>query len=288
MRSVYKIVRTEEEVDLLIKYIRKTRYCSHDWETTDLKYYSEVEFPICIGISFQPGSAWVVPLYHPESPFLDNWEYIINKLGREIFEDPTITFISQNTKFEYKWFLRLGITLSGRIFDNMLAKHLLNEEKPHGLKDLVAKYLPEFAGYENEVDNTKLFHTPLEKVAKYNALDADLTFRLFLFFEDRLIKLGFYPLFRNLFTPLTSVLGKCEYYGIKVDREYLTNLVEKYTNLIKLEEQKLRSNKVLRRYERNSLDDKKQCLIDKLQAEIDDLQSAASIANRQKKIDIHC
>lgn len=32
----------------------------------------------------------------------------------------------------------------------MLAKYVLNEEKPHGLKDMVRRYLPEYGDYEKQ------------------------------------------------------------------------------------------------------------------------------------------
>jgi DNA polymerase I-like protein with 3'-5' exonuclease and polymerase domains len=267
-----------------VDYVHQTGYASHDFETTGLEYYNEAEFPISIAISFQVGSSWVVPLYHSESPFLENWEEVLKFLGKEIFEDPTVTKVAWNMKFEYKWLKRFNIELLGRYFDGMLAKHLLDEEKPHGLKEMVNRYLPEFAGYERMVDNTKLITTSLEDMAEYNALDADLTLRLFLFFEAKLINLGFYKLFRNLFSPLTKVLGKCEYYGIPVDRPYLESLVIKYHRLIGEAEEALRENRVLKRYEKKTLQAKRENYIEKLEEEIEELTNATSIANRKKKM----
>lgn len=291
MRHVYKICEDWDDIYTLVGYIKKTGMCSHDFETLSddkldkyggLKYYSAFSYPTIIGISFQPGSAWIIPLAHKESPFKDEYEDILKYLGREIFSNPEITKVSWNTKYEYKWLLRYGVTLTGRCFDGMLAKHLLDEERPHGLKEMVARFLPEFAGY-----GIKNFGCDLETLSEYCSLDADLTLRLFLFFEKKLMTKGFYPLFRNLFTPLTSVLGKSEFYGIGVDRAYLKTLVIKYDNLIEEQDAKLREIPLVAKYERYRLQEKKQQLIDALEDEIDALEDAGKahlVAFRKLKI----
>lgn len=288
MRSKYKIVEDLDDLWELVGYVKQTGHCSHDFETTSLRYYQESEYLLCVGISFQPGSAWVVPLGHPESPFKDTWEWeVMPILKKEIFENVDIVKISQNTKFEFKWFLRYGVTMIGRCFDTMLAKHLLDEERPHGLEDMVNRWLPEFANYKGLVDNTKLVSTPLDEVAEYCGLDCDLAFRLFLHFEPKLIKLGFYQLFRNLFTPLTSVLGKCEFYGMPTDRKYLVETEIRYRTLIQDEADKLRNHKILRRFEKYSREDAKEKFIDALQDEIDALESTQNgrgVALRENKI----
>ena len=288
MRSKFKIVEDLDDVWELVGYVKQTQHCSFDIETTSLKYYLESEYLLTIAISFQPGSSWIIPLGHPESPFRDDWEEtILPILKREIFENVDIVKIGQNLKFEFKWFLRYGITMIGRYFDTMLAKHLLDEERPHGLEDMVNRWLPEFANYKGMVDNTNLVNEKLKKVAEYNGLDSDLTFRLFLHFEPRLIRNNFYQLFRNLFTPLTSVLGKCEFYGMPVDRKYLVELEEKYRKLIADEDVKMRGHRVLKRFEKHTRADAIETFVDQLQDEIDRLEDAGNnrgVALRENKI----
>ena len=43
----------------------------------------------------------------------------------------------------------------------MLAKYVLNEEKPHGLKDMVRRYLPEYGDYEKQ-DKFDKIHADLD------------------------------------------------------------------------------------------------------------------------------
>ena len=138
-RSVYKIIRKEKEVDQLIKYCKQTGYASIDFETSGDPVNSFFSYPTILGVSFQPGSSWIIPLAHFDSPFKpgDRWIKILVHFGKEVMEDVNIVKIAQNFKFEFKWFLKYGVTPKGRLFDTMLAKYLLDEERPHDLKSMV-------------------------------------------------------------------------------------------------------------------------------------------------------
>ena len=292
MRSTFRICQNWDDIRELISYVKQTTIMSHDFETGTsdtsdkkgaLKYYSEFSYPTIISIAFQPGSSWIIPLNHTESPFKDQWLRVLRYMGKNLIENPEITKVSWNTKFEYRWFKRYDIQMLGRCFDGMLAKHLLDEERPHGLKEMVAKFLPEFTGYGINSYGT----ASLQELSKYGGLDADLTLRLFLFFEGKLIRKGFYPLFRNLFTPLVFTLGNCEYQGIQVDREYLRELVLKYDLKIKAQDDLLRGIRKIARFNKKMIEEKKAQYLDQLEDEIEELKvekRAHLIPSRKEKI----
>lgn len=287
----YKIVKTWQGIRRLVKYCKATRYCSHDFETTGLEYYDTSRVPTTIAISFQPGSAYVIPLCHPESPFKKEYAKVLTYLDKHLFRNPLIVKVGHNVKFENKWLIRYGCDYEGPVFDTMLAKHLLDEERPHGLKELVSRFIPEFDGYEDEVGVLAKQYgwdkIPLQKLAKYNALDADLTLRLMIRFEPKLIKGGFYKLFRNLFMPLSSLIAHGEYRGIPVDTAYLDGLVETYGNKIAKLEKALRLNKYVMRYEKYTRQDKLKELIDTTRKEAKRLKKEGRhhlVASRETKI----
>lgn len=272
MRTVYKIVKTWSQIEELVSYVKITKYCSFDFETTSLKYYEEFEYPTVIGISFQVGSGWVIPLGHFDSPFKGFFVKVLKYLEKHIFSDPTIIKIAWNAKYEYKWLKKYGIYIADRFFDSMLAKYPLDEERPHGLKENTARWLPDFAGYDLPGANGKNFNwakVPLDQLSKYCAQDCDNSLRLFLFYEDSVIKKGFYPLYRNLFTPLVRVLGDMEYNGLDVDVELLEKTIAKYKSLIEDNEKQLRSIKRLKIYEKHLINSRVQAYIDKLEEEIE-------------------
>ena len=153
-----------------------------------------------------------------------------------------------NWKFNNQIFRLYNSYSRGTVIDGMLAKYILNEERPHGLKDMVARYLPEFKDYEKKDNFDKIpwDKKPLEQLCEYGCLDTDLTLRLSLFFEDRLIKNGYYALYRNLIIPASNVLQEAEQNGLYFDKDFNDFLIEKYHGLISDNEQAIRKVKVVR------------------------------------------
>lgn len=295
--NIHRIVTTWKEVHELTKHCKQTGYCSSDFETTGTNAMYPGAKPTVLGVSFQPGSSWIIPLAHKESPFKD-WERVLKYFGREVIENPKIIKIGQNIKFEMNWWKKYNIQMVGRVFDTMLAKYLLDEERPHGLKDMVGRFLPEFAGYDlpgkpgekATIDKVIEFwsNVPLKTLAQYCGLDSDLTFRLWIFFERRLIDNGFYQLFRNMMMMASRVLSEAEWRGMVIDTEYLKDLKGIYAEKIEACEYRLRNNPKILLYEKHRVKRVKKEIIQELLAEIEELRKenpqAKTIITRQNKI----
>jgi DNA polymerase-1 len=261
-------------------------------------------YPTILGVSFQPGGAWIIPLAHKESVFRGEWTdggewvKVLQYFGREVIENPDIIKIGQNIKYEMNWWHKYGITMVGRVFDTMLAKYLLDEERPHGLKPMVTRFIPEYDGYDlpgqpgPKASTEKLIefwsNVPLHDLSQYCALDADLTFRLWIFFERRLIDSGFYTLFRNMMMMASRVLAEAEWRGMTVDRDYLKGLVEIYAVKIEECENRIRNNPVIIRYEKARLKAVKKEMIKEVREEIRLLKetegSDRMIKSREEKV----
>lgn len=292
------IIKKERQVDELIAHCKRTGYCSFDFETTDLKFQNEEEYPLILGVSFQPGISWILPLAHRDSPFKHKWLRIFQKFCKAVLEDWDIVKVAWNFKFEYKWCLRYDIIPKGRLFDAMLAKYCLDEERPHGLKEFVANFFPQYEGYENDikaVDNGEQLkvdwkNTDYKKLCKYCGLDSDLTLRAMIYMEPKLIKGGFYNLFRNLLTGILKVLAESEYRGIPIDRPYLKKLMAQYEIKIAQADRKLRNTPSLLKFERSFKKGNLQKLIKQVQLEIATIREEAPktmdrlIASRENKI----
>jgi len=300
MKSIYKIITKEKQLWQLIRYCKKTGYASVDFETTtrdDEGAFCDPEgYPTIMGCSFQPGSGWVLPLGHFDSPFkkADKWVKLLQIFGREVMEDPNIVKIAHNASFEMKWFKRFGIIPKGYWFDTILAKYLLDEERPHGLKEQVGRFLPDFDGYE-DYEGSKLpwNKKPLGGLSKYCALDCDSTLRLWLYFEPKLMEFGFYPLFRNLLMMNLRVLSESEYTGMIVNRDYLKNLVDTYSKKIEDSEKGLYDLKVIRKYNDKKVKKAKKQLIKEVKQEIkalkreekeEDVDNSRKIKSREDKV----
>lgn len=104
--------------------------------------------------------------------------------------DDHFVLIGWNTLFDVSWLIACGLEKEVRqcnwLDGEVLRRAIENDtsDKKYGLKPTVAKYLPEFAGYENAVagDLDKVDQTLLD----YNILDSGLTAKLGRIFWDQL------------------------------------------------------------------------------------------------------
>jgi DNA polymerase-1 len=291
MFTRYKIIRSFKELKQLVEACLNTGYASVDFETNAEGIYKDTFKPTILSVSFQVGSGCSIPLQHfDESVKEIPWLKWLQYFGRRVVENPNIVKVAQNFKFDNQIFVKYGIYVRGTVIDTMLAKYLLNEEKPHGLKPMVAKYLPEFADYEkyDKFETIPWDKKPLEPLARYGCMDTDFTLRLALFLEKKLIDKGFYNLYRNLIMPASKVLQDAETNGLPIDLSFNDFLQDKYSKLIQETNDKLRSVRQIKRYQKYSLEQRKQVYIDKLTQEIEELsgdpKKVKSIKNREDKI----
>lgn len=290
----YKLVRDLKDIPKIIEYCKETKYCSFDIETNGEPYHSPSSFITMMSISFQSGFSYCIPLGHSESPFKKKWKKVLKSLV-PIFEDYTITKIAQNAKFEHEWFMKYNIPINGRIFDTMLAYHLLDEEALKSLENQVKEFIPEFSEYKDVTEILARKHgwagIPINILAERNALDADLTLRLMLFYESRLIKANLYNLFRNMSMMQHRVLAESEFKGLSVDRPYLDGLIIHQHQKIEENKTNLLNHPKVKRFERRRRKSRIKELIIQIEEEIEDLTdnqgkdpNARVIKNREEKL----
>lgn len=234
MHSRYHIVKSLQEVKEVIKSCKKTGYCCFDYETNGIGLYMKEFKPTLLSITFQPGSSVNIPLDHFQRDLYTDgfdWKVALRMIGNEVFKNTSIVKMGWNLKFDDQINKLYHIQCKGTCIDGMLAKYLLDEEKPNGLKDMVRRYLPDFSDYEKENNFDKLpwDKKPLDKLAKYGGLDTDCTFRLTIFFENRLIEKGLYYILRNLYMPASKLLTDVESKGLYLDRDFNKKLLSEYT-----------------------------------------------------------
>lgn len=291
MISRHYIVKNFSEVKKLVKACIETKYACFDFETNAESIYSEKFIPTILSVSFQVGSAIIIPLGHFDSPFLKvgkdgkpEWQKFLDYFGRKVIENPQVTKVAWNWKFDNQIMMKYNIYSKGRVLDGMLAKYLLDEEKPNGLKDMVKRYLPEFGGYE-DYEGSKLHWSkkPLLGLSEYAGKDTDCTLRLTLFFEKKLIDLGFYSLYRNLIMMASRVLLDAEKGGMKLDIPFNQKLHEKYEALIAEAQAKLRAIPKVRKFEKKLISERKDKYLNNLETEIAQLAKDQVKAKDQKE-----
>lgn len=293
METKYKIITNKQELKKLIQCCKQTGYASVDFETNAEPIYNKSFKPTILSVTFQPGFGCSIPLDHFETKKYTssgwNWKKMLRKFGEEIIENPEVVKVAWNYKFDDQIFQKYNIYYRGACLDGMLAKYLLNEEKPNDLKSMVRRYLPEYGDYEKQdkFDKIPWDKKEMEPLCHYGCQDTDYTLRLMLFFEKKLIDLGLYNTYRNLIMTASRVLTSVEKNGLYVDRSFNQELLDSYLPKIEAAKEAIynlpRVKKFTKRYNQSKIEK----YIAKLEKEIENLDPRVDkrkIQSREQKI----
>jgi DNA polymerase-1 len=293
METKYKIITNKQELKKLIQCCKQTGYASVDFETNAEPLYNKSFKPTILSVTFQPGFGCSIPLDHFETKKYTskgwNWKKMLRKFGEEVIENPNVVKVAWNYKFDDQIFQKYNIYYRGVCLDGMLAKYLLNEEKPNDLKSMVRRYLPEYGDYEKQdkFDKIPWDKKEMEPLCHYGCQDTDYTLRLMLFFEKKLIDLGLYNTYRNLIMTASRVLTSVEKNGLYVDRAFNQELLDSYLPKIEAAKEAIynlpRVKKFTKRYNQSKIEK----YIAKLEEEIENLDPRVDkrkIQSREQKI----
>lgn len=290
MESRYDIIKSFSQVKRLVKACLKTGIASVDFETNAEGIYNKTFKPTILSITFQVGSGVSIPLCHHEyeNP---HWKRWLKYFGRKVVENPNVTKVGWNLKFDLQIFELYGIYVRGTVLDGMLMKYLLNEEKPNDLKSMVRRYLPEHGDYEKaeKFDKISWDKKPLEPLCKYGCQDTDYTLRLAMFFESKLIEIGMYPLFRHLIMPASRVLQHAEKTGLYLDRKFNQELLESYKPKIEQATSNCLNLPRVKKFSRWLVQERISKYLASIESELENLdynspKDARKIASREQKI----
>lgn len=293
METKYKIITNKQELKKLIQCCKQTGYASVDFETNAEPIYNKSFKPTILSVTFQPGFGCSIPLDHFETEKYTSsdwdWKKMLRKFGEEVIENPNVVKVAWNYKFDDQIFQKYNIYYRGACLDGMLAKYLLNEEKPNDLKSMVRRYLPEYGDYEKQdkFDKIPWDKKELEPLCHYGCQDTDYTLRLMLFFEKKLIDLGLYNTYRNLIMTASRVLTSVEKNGLYVDRAFNQELLDSYLPKIEAAKEAIynlpRVKKFTKRYNQSKIEK----YIAKLEEEIENLDPRVDkrkIQSKEQKI----
>lgn len=293
METKYKIITNKQELKKLIQCCKQTGYASVDFETNAEPIYNKSFKPTILSVTFQPGFGCSIPLDHFETKKYTssgwNWKKMLRKFGEEIIENPEVVKVAWNYKFDDQIFQKYNIYYRGACLDGMLAKYLLNEEKPNDLKSMVRRYLPEYGDYEKQdkFDKIPWDKKEMEPLCHYGCQDTDYTLRLMLFFEKKLIDLGLYNTYRNLIMTASRVLTSVEKNGLYVDRAFNQELLDSYLPKIEAAKEAIYNLPKVKKFTKLYNQSKIEKYIAKLEEEIENLDPEVDkrkIQSREQKI----
>ena len=293
METKYKIITNKQELKKLIQCCKQTGYASVDFETNAEPLYNKSFKPTILSVTFQPGFGCSIPLDHFETKKYTskgwNWKKMLRKFGEEVIENPNVVKVAWNYKFDDQIFQKYNIYYRGVCLDGMLAKYLLNEEKPNDLKSMVRRYLPEYGDYEKQdkFDKIPWDKKEMEPLCHYGCQDTDYTLRLMLFFEKKLIDLGLYNTYRNLIMTASRVLTSVEKNGLYVDRAFNQELLDSYLPKIEAAKETIYNLPKVKKFTKLYNQSKIEKYIAKLEEEIENLDPRVDkrkIQSREQKI----
>lgn len=295
METRYTIIKNKRELKKLIACCKATGYACCDYETNAEPIYNRGFKPTILSVSWMPGFGASIPLDHFETKDYTspgwNWKKMLRKFGEEIIENYEITKVAWNWKFDDQINQKYQIFYRGTCLDGMLAKYLLNEEKPNDLKSMVRRYLPEYGNYEKQdvFDKIPWDKKELDPLCHYGCQDTDYTLRLMIFFEKKLIDLGLYSTFRNLIMSASRVLTSVEKNGLYLDREFNNQLLETYKPKIDAARQAIYDLPRVKKFEKKYNQEKIDKYIQSIEAELEELdyndpKDKRKIVSREQKI----
>ena len=295
METRYTIIKNKRELKKLIACCKATGYACCDYESNAKPIYNRDFKPTKLSVSWMPGFGASIPLDHIETKDYTspgwNWKKMLRKFGEEVIENYDIVKVAWNWKFDDQINQKYQIFYRGTCLDGMLAKYLLNEEKPNDLKSMVRRYLPEYGNYEKQdaFDKIPWDEKELDPLCHYGCQDTDYTLRLMIFFEKKLIDLGLYSTFRNLIMSASRVLTSVEKNGLYLDREFNNQLLETYKPKIDAARQAIYDLPRVKKFEKKYNQEKIDKYIQSIESELEKLdyndpKDKRKIASREQKI----
>jgi DNA polymerase I len=236
-KKLYESVITEKNLDKWVKILNEKSVIAVDTETSSLNPL-ETEL---VGVSFSCDSnkACYIPLAHKNIKGIKK-EIVLKKI-KPILEDSSIKKVGQNIKFDFIVLKQNGIIVNS-IEDTMLMSYVLDAgTNRHNMDTLSEIHLNhKTISYKELVGTGKnklnFSDISLEKATEYAAEDADITFRLYNYLNQRMNEEKLNKVYEVFEKPMVQLLSKLEFNGIKVDDTYLKKLSKNFeTKLEKLE-----------------------------------------------------
>ena len=217
----WEVIRTYDQWNVFIKEFTDSEEIGADIETTGLDenapgaQINSIQFSLS-----STDKNWSLPLCVRDSPWKDKPDV------RQMFMDTLFelskgkVIIGQNFKFDNRWIKKKYGNKFYLSFDTMLAHHILDENSPHGLKELASEFC-NAPSYDVDL-KTKLGLGDLEKFYKYGCWDTHWTRQLYYIFRKRIIADATQRrLFYKLVMPAARMLEDVEEDGHFIDLKKL-------------------------------------------------------------------
>ncbi len=224
VKHTYHLVDDKTSRQKLISDLKKQSVISYDTETTGLDAH-QAEL-VGIAFCYKKSEAYYIPFPSDQ----EQTKALLSEF-KDILEDPSITKIGQNIKYDnimLKWY---GIEVQGDFQDTMVMHYLLEPDQRHKLDYLSEAYLKykmvpitELIGKgKNQLSMRDI---DVEKVVEYAGEDADITWQVHEELKKLMDSENVDTIYKTIEEPLIKVLGDMEYDGVRINPDFLNNYSE--------------------------------------------------------------
>ena len=214
----FKLITEMDDWENYRKTLMQAKLITVDTETTSIDALKADLVGIALHIPGQ--SAVYIPLMHQESCPQLSRDQLLSSL-KPILENPQISKLGQNLKYDYQVFKHHGIHLQGIEFDTMLESYLLNSaSRRHDLGSLAKHWLnrdsiafSDIAGKGKQ--ELRFDQIPIAQAAPYATEDVMLCAAL----HDKLYPLmssSLKKLLHEIEMPLVPILADMESHGVLI------------------------------------------------------------------------
>ena len=225
--SYYQRIDSNKELEYLMTKLLIQKVVAFDTETESL---NSLDTEI-VGISFSwmEKKGFYLPIDNNKSIQKEYFDIL-----RPFFENDQIIKVGHNLKFDIKVLFKYDITVSGPLYDTMVAHYLINPDMRHNLDTLSESYLnyipisiETLIGKKGK-NQRSMRDLPVEEVTDYASEDADLALQLKKIFDKELNENGVKNIFNDIEIPIIEVLADMEKEGISINSSYLSKLDEEF------------------------------------------------------------
>lgn len=241
------------DLGFMLKRRKKPKRLSVDVETVGVIPFDPATRLLTVQLCAEDGVSYCVPInydrgdlrHHGFIPWGDiNRKKLLRDLKR-LLTDPEIEIVGQNFKFDWMMlYYQLGIEVANYAHDTMLMAHLLDEnQKRINLDDLVRRYVPEMAGFNDRlnddpehVQKSRMDLLTPDKMLRYACGDPDAALRLTNALQAELNKdEGLTACYTHVTMPGQRAFCHVELNGFAVSVEQLRSFEKKLRRIQKLE-----------------------------------------------------
>ncbi|MBU1891250.1 hypothetical protein KJ782_07270 [Patescibacteria group bacterium] len=175
LTKFYRYPQTVEEVEETCQYIIDYAHegddparhlIGADTETDRLEAHDPDAKIIMSSFAWEPGHATAILMDHPQAHWTPKELVRVRAAVQRVWECAKPKVL-HNEKFDRKMVqYRYGWDLKNVVWDTMCGEHLIEEDKKgqYGLKILTRTRLPQYAGYDDQVDEIRDTHGGLDRV----------------------------------------------------------------------------------------------------------------------------